>query len=148
MIKDLWHDKLYGAAIIAAPLFCLALLFSQLPFSVDWLQPFNYPKKFILLSFVYPILEEIVFRGLLQGTLLKWGMRKRLWRGISQANGLTSIVFMLAHFIYHSWIWAVAVLVPSVIFGYFRDKYQSITPSIILHVFYNFVYFLTFGFNL
>lgn len=145
MIRDLWHDKLYGAAIIAAPLFCLALLFSQLPFSVDLLQPFNHPKKFILLSLVYPILEEVVFRGLLQGALLKWGMRKPLWKGISWANGVTSIFFMLAHLIYHSWNWAVAVLAPSLIFGYFRDKYQNITPAIILHVFYNFMYFLTVG---
>ena len=145
MIRDLWHDKLYGAAIIAAPLFCVALLFSQAPYAVDWLQPFRYPKQFILLSLVYPVLEEVVFRGLLQGTLLKWGMRKELLKGISLANGVTSLCFMGAHFIYHSWHWAVAVLAPSLIFGYFRDKYQNITPPIILHVFYNFTYFLIFG---
>ncbi len=141
MIRHLWYDKLYWAAIMAAPLFCLGFLLTQVPFSIDWQKPLSYPQKFILLSFIYPVLEEMVFRGLLQGGLHKWLMRGWLWKGISWANVLTSLVFMLAHFINHSWYWAVTVLGPSLIFGYFRDKYQSITPSIILHVFYNFMYF-------
>lgn len=144
MVRGFWQDKLFWAAIMAAPLFCLGLLFSQCSFSVAWRKPFSYPDKFLLLSFVYPVLEEIVFRGLLQGTLLKWGAGRKRWRGITLSNGVTSIIFMLAHFVSHAWNWAVAVLAPSLIFGYFRDKYQSIMPSIILHIFYNFVYFLFF----
>ena len=147
MIRHLWNDKLYWAAIMAAPLFCLGFWFTQVSGAIDWSGPISYPQKFLLLSFAYPVLEEIVFRGLLQSSLDKWLNRKRFWMEISRANVITSIIFMIAHFMSHSWYWAVAVLGPSLIFGYFRDKYQNITPSIILHVFYNTMYFAILGFQ-
>jgi membrane protease YdiL (CAAX protease family) len=32
---------------------------------------------------------------------------------------------------------SVAVFLPSLIFGYFRDRYDQLHASIVLHVFYN-----------
>jgi hypothetical protein len=88
------------------------------------------------------VLEELLFRGVVQGQFLlrTWGGEKR-W-GMTQANLLTSVLFMLAHAIYHPPLWAVAVFVPSLVFGYFRDRYGNITPSLALHVYYNMGYFL------
>jgi hypothetical protein len=98
----------------------------------------------LLLSLVLlqPVLEELLFRGVVQGQFLlrTWGGEKR-W-GMTQANLLTSVLFMLAHAIYHPPLWAVAVFVPSLVFGYFRDRYGNITPSLALHVYYNMGYFL------
>ena len=72
-----------------------------------------------------------------------WG--QRAWHGVTVANSATSLPFMLGHGAYHPPIWAAAVLVPSLIFGYFRDHYTSVYPSVTLHAVYNAGYFLLTG---
>jgi len=98
----------------------------------------------LLLSLILwqPLLEELLFRGVIQGQMgmQSWGRIKHF--GVSRANLLTSILFALAHLIYHSPLWALAVVVPSLIFGHFRDRYASIYPSLALHAYYNAGYFL------
>jgi membrane protease YdiL (CAAX protease family) len=37
---------------------------------------------------------------------------------------------------------AAGVLLPALLFGYFRDRHDSVLPAIALHVFYNAGYFL------
>ncbi len=64
--------------------------------------------------------------------------------GLSKANLLTSLLFAGAHLFVQSPLWAAAVIVPSLIFGAFRDRYKSVDPAIILHSFYNLGYFLIF----
>lgn len=97
----------------------------------------------LLLSLVIwqPVLEELLFRGVVQGQfrLHAWGREKR-W-GVTQANLLTSVLFVLAHAFYHPPLWAVAVFGPSLVFGYFRDRYGSVYPSLALHVYYNMGFF-------
>jgi len=97
----------------------------------------------LLLSLVLlqPVLEELLFRGVVQGQfrLRIWGGEKR-W-GMTYANLLTSVLFVLAHAFYHLPLWAVAVFVPSLVFGYFRDRYGNIYPSLVLHVYYNMGFF-------
>ena len=97
---------------------------------------------FLSLVLLQPVLEELLFRGVIQGQFLlrTWGGEKR-W-GMTQANLLTSVLFVLAHAFYHPPLWAVAVFVPSLVFGYFRDRYGNITPSLVLHVYYNMGFFL------
>lgn len=93
----------------------------------------------LLLSLVLwqPVLEELLFRGVVQGQfrLGVWGGEKR-W-GMTHANLLTSVLFVFAHAFYQPPLWAVAVFVPSLVFGYFRDRYGNIYPSMALHVYYN-----------
>jgi len=87
---------------------------------------------------VYPILEEIVFRGWLQGALLIKGRPYvKSILGISLANLITSVIFAALHLVYQDYIWALLIVFPSLVFGYFRDRYQKILPSIIIHSFYN-----------
>ncbi|GAO34644.1 hypothetical protein SCT_0023 [Sulfuricella sp. T08] len=88
-----------------------------------------------------PLLEELLFRGVVQGQLRlrTWGGKKH-W-GMTQANLLTSVLFVLAHAFYHPPLWALAVFVPSLVFGHFRDRYGNITPSLVLHVYYNMGFF-------
>ena len=58
---------------------------------------------------------------------------------------LISLVFTGLHFIYHPPLWAASVLLPSLVFGYFKDRYRTLTTPIILHVFYNAGYFWLFA---
>ncbi|CAC9434252.1 hypothetical protein [uncultured Gammaproteobacteria bacterium] len=81
----------------------------------------------------HPIIEELVFRGLIQDYL-----HTKFTNTVAQlslANILTTILFVLLHLIYHPILWALAVFVPSLIFGYFKDRFGCVLPAIILHIF-------------
>jgi len=137
----LMTDWQYGVVIIAAPLLWAVLLWLDAPQpSFDWIS--LAPWLFLSLVFAQPLLEEVVFRGWLQGWLMEkqWGSYRLL--NISAANLLTSIVFVTMHLFYHAPLMALLVFVPSLVFGYFRDRYDGwLMPSILLHCFYNAGYF-------
>ena len=99
-------------------------------------------KIFLALVFVYPIAEEIIFRGLLQPTLAKYFSQN--WSALSAANLLTSLAFALMHFINHSPIWALATVIPSLAFGYSMERAKNLSAPITLHCTYNTGYFLFF----
>lgn len=48
-----------------------------------------------------------------------------------------SLQFSALHFIGHPPLWAAGVLLPSLLYGFFRDRHDSVLPPIALHVFYN-----------
>ena len=80
---------------------------------------------------VYPVVEEIVFRGALQGWLLK-----KINRGlgpVSAANGVTSIVFTLLHGLRWQSGFSLLVIFPSLVFGYFRERSNGLIAPILLH---------------
>jgi len=142
--STLWHDRQWGAALLAAPVVWMFLYSIDQPdIQPNW--PVSRPWLFLMLTAVYPMLEEIVFRGIFQAWLHRKTSGKPLWAGISQANFFTSIVFSLLHLTAHSVLMATLVLIPSLVFGYFRDRYNGwLIPSIALHCFYNAGYFLIF----
>ncbi len=119
----------------------LYLLFRPEP---SWQQVVDSASLLLLLCLVYPLLEELVFRGALQGWLGGFAAGRRSIAGVSGANLLTSLLFAAAHLLYHPPFWAAAVLAPSLVFGWFRDRYQSVVPGILLHILYNSGYFLLF----
>lgn len=141
--NKLWRDSHFGAALMAAPLFWAGLWFIYPP-QFDALWPLYAPLQFLLLALIYPVLEEMVFRGMLQGTLYQQPWGRTSLGPVSIANLLASLVFTAFHFIYHAPLWAALVLGPSLLFGYFRDRYHSVLAPIILHVFYNAGYFWLF----
>lgn len=103
----------------------------------------------LLVVVVYPVLEEIVFRGALQGYLLgKKFFAKPLMAAIpmlSMANLLTSCVFVGMHFINHPPLAAALVFLPSLVFGWAMERYAHLFAPILLHAFYNAGYFVLFG---
>ena len=91
---------------------------------------------FFLLSFIL-IIEELAFRGVIQEYIATKTKQYPNIFYFSLANILTSILFVLMHFVHHLPVWALLVFVPSLVFGYFKEQYNHIVPSIVLHMFYN-----------
>jgi len=129
-------DWFLGVAILVAPLYwsVLALFMNSLPESTKLSTD---PKRLLLLAIVYPIFEEIVFRGALQGWLRRksWGLLHR--HGVTVANIATSIIFAAFHLLRRPNISSAGVILPGLVFGFFRDRYDNLYAPMALHIFYN-----------
>ena len=146
LLAAIMHD----AGLISAPRcfrnyqFLLALLAGAgvLWLIHDTLPPFSTSVEFhwkLWLSLVIwqPIIEEVLFRGIVQGQLRKTAWGKRAWLHISAANIVTSIAFVTVHMINNPPLFSISVIIPSLLFGYFRDTCNSVYPAILLHSAYN-----------
>lgn len=131
------RDRQFLLALAVAPV-ALALM--------DWLLPalredirLSMP---LVLSMVLwqPLVEELLFRGVIQGQLEKKMWAQRRFAGLSFANYVTTLLFSLAHLVHHPPLWAAAVVTPSLLFGYFRDRHHQVYPALLLHAFYNACY--------
>jgi membrane protease YdiL (CAAX protease family) len=89
-----------------------------------------------LFAFI-PIIEEVLFRGFLQGWLLHKEWFNKLAAGASRANWCTSIVFACAHLWQHALILVPGYFVVSLLLGHFRERYRGILVPILLHGYYN-----------
>ena len=96
----------------------------------NWLQ---------LLSLIVwqPLLEEVLFRGIIQGQFAKHEWGKRSWLNISSANAATSILFVAMHMVNTLPLYALTIFAPSLVLGYFRDYCDSIYPCIVIHSGFN-----------
>jgi membrane protease YdiL (CAAX protease family) len=94
------------------------------------------------LLLLYPLVEELLFRGVIQEALLKRSGLAVRNLGISYANFITSILFVGLHFIHHPPVWAIAVFVPSLALGHMRERYTSLFVPIFLHILFNGIYLL------
>jgi len=129
-------DPRFGLALLAGVFFWLALAWWGAQRPVYGL------GALISLVILQPVVEELLFRGLLQGRLAESSWGRRQFGGFTLANLSMSLVFTSLHFINHPALWAAGVLFPSLLFGYFRDRHGSVYPAIALHVFYNAGFFL------
>jgi membrane protease YdiL (CAAX protease family) len=110
----------------------------------DYLKGFHIIPKFVLAILIAPIVEEIVFRGYIQ-TILgfafeKYKTQKIFWLPII----ITSLIFSLLHFnaiktVNTSQTLSIVILALAIglFSGYFKEKYNSLIPSINLHIFSN-----------
>lgn len=130
-----WKDPLFYAALMAGLLFWLALYLLQQPV-IQWDWPLLQPWQFLVPVVFYPLVEEMVFRGLLQELVHEYISHHSLGL-ISVANLVTSVAFTAMHFIYHAPLWAALVFFPSLVFGFFKDRTGRLTAPILLHIFYN-----------
>ena len=116
---------------IAAPL----LIWPWVP---AWDQP---PNKSILnaiaLFTLIPIVEEVLFRGLLQGWLLEKNWFSKQEAGVSRANWLSSFAFAAAHIWQHALILAPGYVLVSLVLGHFRERYRGVLVPVLLHGYYN-----------
>jgi len=122
-----WHDKAFGIALL-------------LPLPFWWLfhaQGWQSAANVWMLLLVSPLLEELAFRGTLQGLLLqsRWGVIRHGL--ISHANLLTAALFGLTHALLLGHSLALLTFFPGLLFGFFRERYQTLWPVIALHSYYN-----------
>ena len=139
----LLRDRLFWLAVMAGPLCWLLLYLLLRPATPQWSWPLAAPADYLLPVLFYPVLEEIVFRGLLQ-ELAQEFISRRTFGPLSLANLLTSLVFTGFHFLNHAPLWAALVFFPSLVFGFFKDRYGTLTAPILLHGFYNAGFLLLF----
>lgn len=90
----------------------------------------------VSLVLVQPLAEEIVFRGVLHGQLLRLGAARRVGP-LTAANWLTTAGFAALHLVSHAPAWALAVIAPSLVFGHLRERFQSVWPPVLVHALYN-----------
>ena len=130
-------DLRFYLAILAAPLALLVLTVLK----PDWHQ-YIVINALLLFSFIIwqPVIEEVLFRGVIQGQLIKNNWAQLNYYGFSLANAITSLLFMSVHLVNHSVFWAISVILPSLVFGYFKDRHRHIYPGLILHSTYNACY--------
>ena len=123
----------YLAALGAAPLFVVVMnlyltgTFFVLPRLTD-------PKMLLVTILIYPIIEEVLFRGIIQEYIAS-KFSKQFFM-ISFANFSTSLLFALLHIIYHP-VYMLFVFFPSLVYGYFKEQYKTLLAPITLHTFYN-----------
>lgn len=137
---DLWRDGRWWSLAAAGALVAVLL------WSVSGTDPRaslpHGPWQWCGVLLWQPLWEEMLFRGLIQGQLLKSGWGRTHWRGLSAANLVSALAFAATHFLYHPPLWAASVLVPSLVFGWLRDRYRNTWPCIVMHVLYNSAFFL------
>jgi membrane protease YdiL (CAAX protease family) len=130
-----FRDRLFTAALLVAGLVWGVMWATVIPtYSLE-------NRSIALIVFMtviwHPVLEEILFRGVVQGSLINISFGRKKFIGLTRANWITSLLFVLAHLWYQPALWAILIIFPSLIYGFFRDRYSSIYPGIVLHAFYN-----------
>ncbi len=94
----------------------------------------------VSLVVVQPLLEELVFRGLLQGQALallsRHGQPRRLGL-VTHVNALVTVAFVLLYLRAQPLAWALAVLAPSLVLGHLRERFASVWPAVLVHAVYN-----------
>lgn len=100
------------------------------------------PLLLLNVLLLYPLVEEWLFRGVIQVALLNRPALAIRDLGISRANLITSALFVGLHMVNHSPGWALAVLVPSLTLGHMRERYHSLVAPIALHILFNVIYLL------
>ncbi|TVP56489.1 MAG: JDVT-CTERM system CAAX-type protease [Halomonadaceae bacterium] len=128
------RDSAYVTVLIISPVLALLWLF--------WLQPSPdalavTAAGVVFFVVIFPVLEELVFRGLIQGSLLRtqWGQKRFV--SLSLANLLTTLCFALLHGPRGGITLALAVILPSLALGVFRERHRSVLSPVLLHMVFN-----------
>lgn len=143
LVPGFYRSRAFLYALAGGGAFLLAFPFLVAAQPLPWQRMLS--VAFLLAAVWQPIVEELLFRGCLQGVLAHRVRARRTVMGISGANLVTSMLFSSAHLLTHPPLWALLTLFPSLLFGALRDRSGSVVPPIALHVFYNTGYFLIAG---
>jgi len=110
-------DPQFWIAILLGPVVWIALWFGVRSGSPSGLTL----ALFFTGVLLYPIVEELAFRGFLQTWLLENPRVQSVSLGpVSLANLCTSVLFASFHMFNRPLLWAVLVFPPSLVFGYLR----------------------------
>ena len=126
------RDRHFVAALLAARPVWLALglgLGGALQGPAGW-------RGWLSFALVQPLVEELVFRGILQGQVLRLSAGRRVGP-LSLANLGTTGAFVALHLVVQPAAWALAVAAPSLLFGHVRERLGSVWPAVLLHALFN-----------
>jgi membrane protease YdiL (CAAX protease family) len=141
--RSFQRDSVFLFLLALGPMIWLAMMrfsaFQPLPWQAVW------SPAFVSIALWQPLFEELLFRGVIQGQLRQTMWGQKTWLGLSMANLIVTLLFVLAHLASHSIPWSLLVFAPSLCFGFVRDRFGSVYPAIALHAFYNTGYFLLTG---
>ncbi len=140
LIQDVWFWAALSLGI--GTCWLLALVLGR---SGEWLLLWGQWRQLIWLIVLYPVIEEWLFRGVIQPRLLTKRYGGIACCGISVANVVVTLLFAGLHLFSHAPAWAALVIMPSLVYGWFRDRYNSVLPGALLHSGYNLGYFAFFG---
>lgn len=130
MSAGMWRDPWLAAALVASPL--VGAVLGPAVHPARWATP----HAVLMAIAVHPLLEELCFRGLLQGWLLEHLPKWRA-RPMSAANALSSIAFAAAHLPTQAAGWAAATVLPSLVLGCLRERHGSLALPVALHAWFN-----------
>lgn len=88
------------------------------------------------LVLVQPIAEELVFRGVLQGQVLRLGGARKAGP-LTWANLATTAGFVSLHLVSQPPAWALSTVAPSLLLGHLRERFGSVLPALFVHAFFN-----------
>ena len=133
-----YRDREFYLALLAG-LLVLSAIYLFIPVSTSSIHLGQWVVVMTLVIW-QPFWEELFFRGIIQGQIYKrsWGQRVRF--KISNANMVASIAFTAIHIAYNPNLWSVSVFIPSLVFGYFRERHNAIYSAFALHGIYNLGY--------
>lgn len=111
---------------------------------LKWLAESPPVPAVVLMAFstvvVAPILEEVIYRGLLQTALLSVFGERRRWTVVV----IAAACFALIHIGIVAWQTLPGLFVLGVVFGYLYERTGSLWPSILTHALFNgFMFLLT-----
>jgi len=123
--------------MVAAPLFVIlyGCIFQHQTVDMEYI--LSDTKSLFFLIVFYPVFEELIFRGVIQEYIATKTGNYPTFGYLTVANIATSLLFVAIHFVHHNPLFAILVFIPSLLFGYFKDQYGRIVPSIVMHMFYN-----------
>ena len=129
------RDRQFWAAVAAGPVGALAWVefTGERTGSSGMLTPW----PLLMLVVGYPVIEELAYRGLIQGLLLRCRFGRYRVGPLSLANSLTTLVFAFSHWPRGGALLAMGVTPPGLIFGYFRERHDGLRSPILLHGWYN-----------
>ena len=130
-----YRDRAFYLALLAG-LLVLFAIYLFIPVSTSSIRPGQW-SVVITLVIWQPFWEELFFRGIIQGQIYKRSWGQRAWLKISNANMAASLAFTAIHIAYNPNLWSVSVFIPSLVFGYFRERHNTIYSAFALHGIYN-----------
>jgi hypothetical protein len=127
-LKEIFSDKAYLIALLLP--FPIWIYFSDMK-GINCLSA----NEVLMLLILFPITEELFFRGIIQPIIHK--KFSKTWHSISAANILTSLLFSFSHLFNHNPLWALSTFLPSMIFGWSKDRHSTLLAPLMLHCYYN-----------
>lgn len=101
----------------------------------------------VLFLFASPIVEEFIFRGLVQNKINNF-LKSAFFLHISYGSLISSFIFTFIHLLLNNFtLIYILVFLPSLFLGYLYDKYNTLLLPVLFHSFFNINAFILYPLN-